>query len=85
MVTRSGALPEIVEDGVSGIIVPRGDVSALAAAIGGLLADPAKRAAMGQAARIRARERYGWDLCATRLLAFYDQARAGVAATARSA
>lgn len=85
VVTRSGALPEIVEDGVSGIIVPRGDVAALAAAIGGLLADPAKRAAMGRAARLRAREHYGWDQCAARLLAFYDRARTGAQATARSA
>ena len=35
VVTRSGALPEIVEHGVTGIVVPRGDVTALANAIGG--------------------------------------------------
>jgi glycosyltransferase involved in cell wall biosynthesis len=75
VVARSGALPEIVEDGVSGIVVPRGDVSALADAIGSLLADPAKRAAMGRAARDRARRRYGWDQCVERLLELYEVAR----------
>ncbi len=75
IVARSGALPEIVEDGVSGIIVPRGDVAALAQAIDGLLADPSRRAAMGQAARARARRHYHWDGCAERLLKLYDSAR----------
>jgi glycosyltransferase involved in cell wall biosynthesis len=75
VVTRSGALPEIVEHGVTGIVVPRGDVTALANAIGGLLADPAKRAAMGRAARERARSRYGWDQCVRRLLELYEGAR----------
>ncbi len=75
VVARSGALPEIVEDGVTGIVVPRGDVPALANAIAGLLADPAKRATMGQAARERARNRYGWDQCVRRLLTLYEAAR----------
>ena len=75
VVARSGALPEIVEDGVSGIVVPRGDVAALADAIDSLLADPAKRAAMGRAARERARSHYSWDQCVSRLLELYRGAR----------
>jgi glycosyltransferase involved in cell wall biosynthesis len=54
--TAVGGLPEMVEDGVSGYLVPRGDdrgatASALADHIGDLLADPALRARVGQAAR----------------------------------
>ncbi|MDE2007152.1 MAG: glycosyltransferase family 4 protein, partial [Rhodospirillales bacterium] len=42
---------EIVTDGETGLLVPVGDPAAMRAAIAGLLADPARRAALGQAAR----------------------------------
>lgn len=51
--SRSGALPELVEDGVTGRIVPPGDADALSAAIGELLADPARREAAARASRER--------------------------------
>jgi glycosyltransferase involved in cell wall biosynthesis len=59
-----GGLPEIVEDGVSGCLVPPGDPAALAAGLHRLLGDPAARRAMGAAGRRRAareftRERFG--------------------------
>ena len=41
MASDAGGLPEVVEHGVTGLIVPRGDSAALAEAIGSLLADPA--------------------------------------------
>lgn len=46
-----GALPEIVEEGVSGLLVPPGDEEALARAVLALLSDEGRRAAMGQAGR----------------------------------
>src|SRR6476659_7827464 len=49
-----GGLPDIVVDGTTGILVPPGDVSALRETIVLLLADPDRRARMGQAARQRA-------------------------------
>lgn len=52
--TRVGGSPEAVEDGVTGILVERGDPDGLARAIVGLLLDPRRRAAMGEAARVRA-------------------------------
>ncbi len=53
VVTRIGGMPEVVEEGVTGRIVPAGDAAALAEALSGLLADPAARAAMGRAAAAR--------------------------------
>src|SRR5690349_1770364 len=49
-----GGSPEVVEDGVTGILVPRGDAVALAAAVVRLLRDPEARARMGAAATERA-------------------------------
>jgi glycosyltransferase involved in cell wall biosynthesis len=48
-----GGFPEMIEDGVSGVLVPPGDDAALAQAVGELLADPERRAALGAAARAR--------------------------------
>lgn len=59
VVTDAGGLPEVVEDGVHGRVVPRRDPAALAAAIVELLSDDGLRARMGRAARKRAR---GFDI-----------------------
>lgn len=55
--TRSGGPAEIIEDGVTGLLVPVGDVCELAAAIRTLADDPARALAMGAAGRARV-ERY---------------------------
>jgi L-malate glycosyltransferase len=60
--TRVGGIPEVVEDGVSGILVAPGDADGLALAIKTLISDPTRRAAMGEAARRRARERFSADV-----------------------
>jgi len=49
---------EIVDDGETGLLVPPGDAPALAEAMGALLGDPARRLAMGAAARARTRARF---------------------------
>ena len=54
--TRVGGIPEVVEDNVSGMLVPFGDVAAMAGAVEALLRDPARRRALGRAAQVRARE-----------------------------
>ncbi len=56
--TRAAGLPEIVEDGVSGLLVPPGDSAALARAITRLLIDPEMGRRMGEEGRKRAFERF---------------------------
>jgi len=51
--TRVGGPLEIVEDGVTGLLVPPADPAAMAEAIRALLADPERRRAMGEAGRAR--------------------------------
>jgi glycosyltransferase involved in cell wall biosynthesis len=48
-----GGFPEMVADNVTGLLVPSQNVAALADAIGALLDDPARRATLGVAARVR--------------------------------
>ena len=56
--TTSGAIPEIVEDGVSGILVPAADAEALAGAMERLILDPALCTRLGAAARQRVEQRF---------------------------
>jgi glycosyltransferase involved in cell wall biosynthesis len=53
-------LPEIIEDGVNGRLVPPEDPAALAAALSALIEDPAARRRMGAAGIHRVAE--GWDV-----------------------
>ena len=53
--SRVGGIPEVVVDGETGLLVPKEDPAALAAALGRLVADPGLRARLGQAARARCR------------------------------
>jgi L-malate glycosyltransferase len=69
--TDAGGLPEVVEHGVTGLVVPRGNVDALAEAIAALLADPARRQCMGQAGRQRALRLFDWDRTAEQFEQIY--------------
>lgn len=53
--TRVGGIPELVEDGVSGVLVPTADPAQVAQAAAELLRDPVRRQRMGAAAQARAR------------------------------
>lgn len=64
-----GALPEVVGD--AGIIVPKADRKALAAAIKLLLDNPDKRRALGQAGRQRIVERFCWNRAAQQYTQYY--------------
>jgi glycosyltransferase involved in cell wall biosynthesis len=59
--TTGGALPEVVgRDGETGLMVPPGDTSALATALGRALDDAGLRARIGAAGRARVLERFTW-------------------------
>jgi glycosyltransferase involved in cell wall biosynthesis len=72
----AGGLPEVVEDGVTGLVVPRGDADALARAIQTLLTDPERRRVMGQAGRARALRLFDWDRSAEQFEQLYREVAA---------
>lgn len=57
--TRVGGIPELLDDGRSGRLVPPRDPAALSAALTALLRDPSLRASMAEAGRRRALARFG--------------------------
>jgi glycosyltransferase involved in cell wall biosynthesis len=58
---RVGGLPEVVEDGVTGLLIPPEDVDALRDALATLAGDAARRTAMGDAGRRWVASRYRWE------------------------
>jgi glycosyltransferase involved in cell wall biosynthesis len=67
---------EVLEDGVSGLLVPPGDAAALAAALDRAAADPGLRAALGGRA-LEASRRYDVGACVDAMQALYDELLAG--------
>ncbi len=61
------SVPEIVDDGVTGLLVPPGDDSALARAVDALLRDPARARRMGELGRERVAARFLWRHTAERI------------------
>jgi glycosyltransferase involved in cell wall biosynthesis len=74
--SRTGGLADVVVDGASGLLVPPGDPAALAAALRGLLADPARRGRLGAEARRRAAD-FDEDAIVPQIEAAYAAAIAG--------
>ena len=70
--TNGGGVPESVEDGETGLLVPMGDEVAMAAAIEQLLADPAAAAAMGERGRERVMEKFTIEQSARRVTEVYE-------------
>jgi phosphatidyl-myo-inositol alpha-mannosyltransferase len=68
-----GGYRDVVRDGVDGLLVPPRDPRALAEALAGLLDNPARLAAMGQAAAVAAR-RYAWEVVAGEVAEVYRAA-----------
>jgi N-acetyl-alpha-D-glucosaminyl L-malate synthase BshA len=69
--TRVGGIPEVIQDDISGILVPMGDVEALAGAVTDLIRDPARRAVLGRVAQRRAREHFSAAAIVPRYEALY--------------
>ncbi len=72
--SRVGGIPELVRDGVDGLLVPPGRPEALARALAQLLADPLRARRMGRAARKAVRGRFGLEEKLRRVLDLLEPA-----------
>jgi len=71
--TRVGGTPELIEEGVNGLVVTRSRPDELADAILALLRDPERRAAMGAAGRRLLVERFDATRSVDALISFYEK------------
>lgn len=69
--TRVGGIPALIDDGVTGLLVPPGEPDELAAAMDRLIVDASLRSAMGEAGRSRAAGEFSWLSIAERTAAAY--------------
>jgi glycosyltransferase involved in cell wall biosynthesis len=83
--TRVGGTPELLDEGVSGILVPPCDAPAMAAAIERLLGDSAMARRMGNAGRERAVTRFSMPSMVSRTESYYDTLLRGERCTTRDA
>ncbi|MEQ8862727.1 MAG: glycosyltransferase [Thalassobaculum sp.] len=77
--TRVSAIPELIDDGRTGLLVPAGDPAALAAAVAELAGDPDRRAALAAAGRERVCAEFGHDAGIDRLAARFGLPAPGLA------
>jgi glycosyltransferase involved in cell wall biosynthesis len=70
---QAGGVPDVIDDGQDGLLIPFGDQQALAAAIDALLADPDRRRAMGQRGRAKVEANYTWEQIYQKLRAIYQE------------
>jgi glycosyltransferase involved in cell wall biosynthesis len=68
-----GGVRAVVRDQETGILVPYGDVAAVAASLEALLGDPARAAAFGDAGREHVRERFSSDRLIRDVRQLYDE------------
>jgi glycosyltransferase involved in cell wall biosynthesis len=73
VVSAVGGNPELVRDGLDGLLVPRGDAAGFAAAIGRLLDDPDLRERMGQSGAARVRQTFLMDTTVARYAELYER------------
>jgi glycosyltransferase involved in cell wall biosynthesis len=71
--TAVGGIPDQVEDGVTGLLVPPQDPAAWAAAVASLLRDPQRRREFGEAGRRRRREEFSIAGCTRRVESLYEE------------
>jgi alpha-maltose-1-phosphate synthase len=71
--SRVGGIPEVVADGVTGLLVPPDDPASLAIALNELLRDPDRAVAMGQAGRERAVKEFSWETVAAQTVGLYAE------------
>jgi L-malate glycosyltransferase len=75
--TRVGGIPEVIEDGVSGILIPFGDADGLARAAEQLIGNPQRRAAFGKTGQDSARRQFSADKIVPQYEALYRRVVTG--------
>jgi glycosyltransferase involved in cell wall biosynthesis len=78
LATRVSAVPEVVVDGETGVLVPPADPKALAEGMIALAAGPQRRADLGRAGHARVRTVFGLERMIAETLAEYDRVRSGM-------
>lgn len=71
VVSDAGGLPEVVIDGTTGLVVPRGDPQAAAEALYKLAHDPELRIKMGEAGQRHVSSAYSWSACVEEMKLVY--------------
>ncbi len=71
--TKVGGIPEVVEHGVSGLLVPAGDAAGIAQAVQELIKNPSHRQALGRAAQTQARELFSAAVIVPQYEALYQR------------
>ena len=71
VVSDVGGLPEVTVEGVTGLVVPRENPAAAAAALEKLVLDPALRYRMGQAGKQHVSQKYDWETCVDTMVKVY--------------
>jgi starch synthase len=71
--SRVGGIPEVVADGMTGLLVAPDDPAALAMALNTVLTQPSLATSMGQAGRDRAVSEFGWRTVAEQTAALYSE------------
>lgn len=75
--TPVGGIPDVVQDGRNGLLIPPGDAYALIRALKRLVAEPQLRAELGRQARWTVQERFNWDARAQEIGRLYRRLASG--------
>jgi len=75
--TRVGGIPALIDDGVSGVLIPPADPGALAAAVNTFARNRGRIGLMGAAARQRAESEFAWPRITERTVGIYQRVLAG--------
>lgn len=83
--TRVGGVPDLIDDGVHGLLVEAGDVEGLAGGVRQMLTDRSAAHTMGQRARERRRSEFSVEVMVNRFESLYERLRGGEALPASAA
>jgi glycosyltransferase involved in cell wall biosynthesis len=72
--TNVGGLSEVLDNGIDGVLIPRGDAAALSAALAGLIGDASRRLQLGTAARLTYEARFRLEYMIEKTSAIYEMA-----------